>query len=112
MGVPLPSGVTLLAAGRPELVPWAWAMKGTLSVIGATLAVFIAMNLGVLDHADGRKRGLSGRRCTPPQFYRYVGQGNARSKVKGPGRPIAHGTTIRRRRQNGSSLAVFARRGP
>lgn len=46
MGVPLPAGVRLLAADRPELVPWAWGINGALSVIGATLAVFIAMNWG------------------------------------------------------------------
>ena len=46
MGVPLPAGVRLLAAARPELVPWAWGINGALSVIGATLAVFIAMNWG------------------------------------------------------------------
>jgi predicted membrane-bound spermidine synthase len=46
MGVPLPAGVRLLARGRPELLPWAWAMNGALSVLGATLAVFIAMNWG------------------------------------------------------------------
>lgn len=46
MGVPLPAGVRLLSARRPELLPWAWAMNGALSVLGATLAVFIAMNWG------------------------------------------------------------------
>lgn len=46
MGVPLPGGVRLLAASRPELVPWAWGMNGALSVVGATLAVFVAMNWG------------------------------------------------------------------
>jgi hypothetical protein len=46
MGMPLPAGVRLLAAGNAELVPWAWGMNGALSVIGATLAVFIAMNWG------------------------------------------------------------------
>ena len=46
MGVPLPAGVRLLSARTPELLPWAWAMNGALSVLGATLAVFIAMNWG------------------------------------------------------------------
>jgi hypothetical protein len=46
MGMPLPAGVRLLAAGNAELVPWAWGMNGALSVIGATVAVFIAMNWG------------------------------------------------------------------
>jgi len=46
MGVPLPAGVRLLSSRTPELLPWAWAMNGALSVLGATLAVFIAMNWG------------------------------------------------------------------
>ncbi len=47
MGVPLPAGVRLLSSsGRPQLIPWAWGMNGALSVLGATLAVFIAMNWG------------------------------------------------------------------
>ena len=46
MGLPLPSGMRLLAASQPQLVPWAWGMNGALSVLGATLAIFIAMNWG------------------------------------------------------------------
>jgi hypothetical protein len=46
MGIPLPTGVRLVAAGQPQLVPWAWGINGALSVLGATLAVFIAMNWG------------------------------------------------------------------
>jgi spermidine synthase len=46
MGVPLPAGVRLLAASQPQLVAWAWGMNGALSVLGATLAVFIAMHWG------------------------------------------------------------------
>jgi hypothetical protein len=38
--------VRLLAAAQPELVAWAWGMNGALSVLGAILAVFIAMNWG------------------------------------------------------------------
>jgi len=46
MGIPLPTGVRIVAAGQPQLVPWAWGMNGALSVLGATLAVFVAMNWG------------------------------------------------------------------
>jgi hypothetical protein len=46
MGIPLPAGVRLLSARQPELVAWAWGMNGALSVLGATAAVFIAMNWG------------------------------------------------------------------
>jgi hypothetical protein len=46
MGIALPAGVRLLTQREPDLVPWAWGMNGALSVLGATLAVFIAMNWG------------------------------------------------------------------
>jgi hypothetical protein len=46
LGVPLPSGMRLVAASRPAMIPWGWGMNGAFSVIGATLAVFIAMNWG------------------------------------------------------------------
>jgi spermidine synthase len=46
LGVPMPSGLRLLAGRAPDLVPWAWGMNGALSVVGATLAIFIAMNWG------------------------------------------------------------------
>jgi hypothetical protein len=46
MGIPLPAGVRLLAATQPPLVAWAWGMNGALSVLGAILAVFIAMHAG------------------------------------------------------------------
>jgi hypothetical protein len=46
MGMPLPAGIRLMTVSDSTLVPWAWGMNGALSVIGATLAVFIAMNWG------------------------------------------------------------------
>jgi spermidine synthase len=46
LGMPLPGGMRLLAARRPDIVAWGWGINGTFSVIGATLAVFIAMNWG------------------------------------------------------------------
>jgi hypothetical protein len=46
MGMPLPAGIRLMAKTHAALVPWAWGLNGALSVIGATLAVFIAMNWG------------------------------------------------------------------
>jgi hypothetical protein len=46
LGMPLPGGMRLLSATRPEMVPWGWGLNGAFSVIGATLAVFVAMNWG------------------------------------------------------------------
>ena len=46
LGVPMPAGIRLLSARAPQMVTWAWGMNGAFSVIGATLALFIAMNWG------------------------------------------------------------------
>jgi predicted membrane-bound spermidine synthase len=46
MGMALPAGMRLLHERQPSLVPWAWGMNGALSVVGATIAIFIAMNWG------------------------------------------------------------------
>jgi hypothetical protein len=46
LGMPLPGGMRLVAAERAEIIPWGWGINGAFSVMGATLAVFIAMNWG------------------------------------------------------------------
>lgn len=46
LGVPMPAGLRLLATRAPQMMPWAWGINGALSVVGATLAIFIAMNWG------------------------------------------------------------------
>jgi len=46
LGIPMPTGIRLLSAHAPQMVPWAWGINGALSVLGATLAIFIAMNWG------------------------------------------------------------------
>jgi hypothetical protein len=46
LGVPMPAGIRLLRARAPDMVPWAWGMNGAFSVLGSTLAIFIAMNWG------------------------------------------------------------------
>jgi hypothetical protein len=46
LGMALPGGMRLLAERRADIVPWGWGLNGALSVVGATLAVFIAMNWG------------------------------------------------------------------
>ena len=46
LGIPMPAGIRLLAERAPQMVPWAWGMNGAFSVVGATLAIFIAMNWG------------------------------------------------------------------
>ena len=46
LGIPMPAGLRLLTARSPQMVSWAWGINGALSVVGATLAIFIAMNWG------------------------------------------------------------------
>jgi hypothetical protein len=46
LGIPMPAGIRLLRDRAPQLVTWAWGINGALSVVGATLAIFIAMNWG------------------------------------------------------------------
>jgi hypothetical protein len=46
LGIPMPTGLRILSARAPQMVTWAWGMNGALSVFGATLAIFIAMNWG------------------------------------------------------------------
>jgi spermidine synthase len=46
LGIPMPAGIRLLRTRAPQMVTWAWGINGALSVVGATLAIFIAMNWG------------------------------------------------------------------
>jgi hypothetical protein len=46
LGIPMPTGMRMLTARAPHMLAWAWGMNGALSVLGATLAIFIAMNWG------------------------------------------------------------------
>jgi hypothetical protein len=46
LGVPLPGGMRLLASSQPGIIAWGWGINGAFSVVGATLAVFLAMNWG------------------------------------------------------------------
>ena len=46
MGVPFPSGVMRLAFTAQETIPWAWAINGCASVVGAVLATLLAIHLG------------------------------------------------------------------
>jgi predicted membrane-bound spermidine synthase len=46
LGMPMPGGMRLIAADQADIIPWGWGINGAFSVVGATLAVFIAMNWG------------------------------------------------------------------
>ena len=46
MGMPLPTGLAVVARVSRHFVPWAWGINGAASVLGAVLVVFVAMALG------------------------------------------------------------------
>ncbi len=46
MGLPFPSGLQLISRSPNALVPWAFAINGCASVLGATLATLTAVHLG------------------------------------------------------------------
>jgi hypothetical protein len=46
MGHLFPSAVAELAGSRPDLVPWAWAINGCASVVGAVSATMISVAIG------------------------------------------------------------------
>ena len=46
MGVPFPSAVRVLGEQAPALVPWAWAVNGSTSVVSAILATILALSFG------------------------------------------------------------------
>jgi spermidine synthase len=46
LGMPLPSGIRLIGERRPGVLAWAWGLNGAMSVLGATLAIHVAMSYG------------------------------------------------------------------
>jgi spermidine synthase len=46
LGVPFAYGIRIVNRCNPALVPWAWAVNGCCTVIGAILTVILSMNLG------------------------------------------------------------------
>ena len=46
MGIPFPTGLQRLGAHAPLLIPWAWVINGSLSVLAPVLAIMLAMAFG------------------------------------------------------------------
>lgn len=46
MGMPFPMGIALLGEANPRLVPWAWGINGSASVVSSILASMIALSGG------------------------------------------------------------------
>jgi len=47
MGMPFPTGLTMLEARRPEAVRWAWSLNAAASVLGSVAAIALAIYLGL-----------------------------------------------------------------
>ncbi|MBT8490745.1 MAG: SAM-dependent methyltransferase, partial [Deltaproteobacteria bacterium] len=46
MGIPFPAGLSRLGQVNEDIVPWAWGVNGFFSVIGASLAILVAIGFG------------------------------------------------------------------
>jgi len=46
MGIPFARGVTAIR-DTPDLIPWAWAVNGSASVVSAVLAALLALSFGL-----------------------------------------------------------------
>ena len=46
MGIPFPRAIRALGGQAPALVPWAWAVNGSTSVVSAILATVLALSFG------------------------------------------------------------------
>ncbi len=46
MGIMFPKGIALLEEHEPGLIPWAWAINGTVSVVSTAGAAVLALTFG------------------------------------------------------------------
>ncbi len=46
MGMPFPMGIAAVHDREPRIVPWAWGINGTLSVLGSVLAAVLSISFG------------------------------------------------------------------
>ena len=46
MGIPFPAGMKILGEKDQTLIPWAWAINGSLSVLAPILTIIIALSAG------------------------------------------------------------------
>jgi hypothetical protein len=47
MGMPFPLGLLLLGRNHADLLPWAWAINGCVSVLAGPLATLLALGVGL-----------------------------------------------------------------
>jgi hypothetical protein len=46
MGMPFPTGMSILGRRIPDLIPWAWCINGSFSVVSSVLAMMVALVWG------------------------------------------------------------------
>jgi hypothetical protein len=46
MGIPFPTGLKILGERNESLIPWAWAINGSISVLAPILSIMLAMAIG------------------------------------------------------------------
>jgi spermidine synthase len=46
MGMPMPLGITWMRRHSSAMIPWAWGLNGSASVLGSILTIVIAVNFG------------------------------------------------------------------
>jgi hypothetical protein len=46
LGMPFAHGIAIVQQRNPSLVPWAWAVNGSTTVIGSIATVILSMNFG------------------------------------------------------------------
>jgi hypothetical protein len=46
MGIPFPSGISLMKKSYKKDIPWMWGINGSFSVMGSAFAIMIAMTSG------------------------------------------------------------------
>ena len=46
MGIPFPLGIRNLGTRAPDMIPWAWATNGCLSVLAPMVTIMLAMSVG------------------------------------------------------------------
>ena len=76
MGVPFPRAIRTLGEQAPALVPWAWAVNGSTSVVSAILATVLALSFGFTWVILG---GAAAYLVAAGAAYAWWGRGTGRS---------------------------------
>ena len=47
LGIPLPAGLSAVAARAGTRIPWLWAINSTTSVLGSVVAILVSIHAGI-----------------------------------------------------------------